>query len=78
MTKDPNELCCEYLFEVERLYGKDRANKSIADYDKGWFRVSIARKYSDGSIGNASMFANNIRRKEFERMIAELKKRAET
>ena len=63
----------EYKKEIERLYGKERADKSIFDYYNGWFKTGIATKYQDGSIGNAEFFIIRCRLKEFEVMISKLK-----
>jgi hypothetical protein len=61
-----------YKEQIERVYGKERADESIFDYDHGWFRIGIATKYKDGSIGGASFRIISVRLKEFEQMINRL------
>lgn len=62
-----------YKEQVERLYGKERADKSIFEYEHGWFRTGIAAIYKDGSIGNAHFHILPARLKEFEQMINRLR-----
>jgi hypothetical protein len=64
-----------YKKEIGRLYGQQIADKSIFDYDHGWFRTGIAVKYADGSVGGASFRVISSRLSEFERMINNLKDR---
>lgn len=56
MTTDkqmtPEELCLAYRAELERLYGKERAEKSHVSHYKGWFYIAKAIRYSDNSVGH--------------------------
>jgi hypothetical protein len=58
-----------YKEQIERLKGKDIADRSIFNYDHGWFQIGIAKKYRDGSIGGASFMVSKIRLKTIETMI---------
>jgi len=64
-----------YKEQIERLFGKDIADKSIFEYEHGWFRTGIAAKYKDGSIGNAQFYILSDRLKSFEQRINRLKER---
>ena len=75
MNLEAERLCSEYRKELERLYGKKVAEKSIVDYFRGWFRIGIARTYSDGSVGNADFVAQSYRKVAVIGMIARLKER---
>jgi len=69
------DLCQEWLNEIERLYGKDRRDKSNAYYDRGWYCIGLATKYSDGSIGCQDWMLQHYREKELIKIIETLKKR---
>jgi hypothetical protein len=49
----PQEICTEYREQLRRLYGDEIADKSQVDYIHGWFFIGIAKRYQDGSCGNA-------------------------
>jgi len=70
----PEELSKRYLAQIERIYGKAKAEKSICVYEKGWFYVNVARENKDGSIGNSRFDDMSVRRSELEKMIERLER----
>jgi hypothetical protein len=69
------DLCDEYRREIERIYGKETADKSVVEYGKGWFYIGLAKTFRDGSIGCARLYAQNYRKKDVIKMLSELKLR---
>jgi hypothetical protein len=70
----PDELCIAYREELRRLYGDEIADKSRIDYGHGWYYVSKAKRYSDGSIGVWSV-ANAYHKKQMLKMLEVLRAR---
>jgi hypothetical protein len=66
-----DRLCAEYRQELARLYGADRAEKSRVDYHGGWYYISTARRWPDGSVGTLGR-TSAYREKQVREMLATL------
>lgn len=72
----PTEVCALYKKQLWRVYGKEICEASRVDYGRGWFYIGLAKRYSDGSVGNADMFVQTHRRKKVLEMIGILSQRS--
>lgn len=73
---DPLEICIEYQRLLWRIYGREIAEASRVDYGRGWFYIGLAKRYQDGSVGNADMFVTTYRKKKVLEMIDNLRLRS--
>ena len=71
----PTMICALYRQQLWRVYGKEICEASRVDYGRGWFYIGLAKRYSDGSVGNADMFVQAYRKKAVLEMIDNLRKR---
>jgi hypothetical protein len=57
----PDELCAAYREQLRRLYGDEIADRSRVSHARGWYYISKAKMWPDGSIG-ACQVANAFRK----------------
>ena len=67
-------LCDLWLMEVRRIYGEEIADESIANHVRGWYYLSVAVRYKDGSV-NAKFYRQTFRRSQVIEMVEDLRKR---
>lgn len=71
----PDDICKEYLREIARTLGQDRADASSVYYVKGWYYLNISSRWHDGSIGTGGRHPACLRRSEVLMRIKALKTR---
>lgn len=47
----PTEIVDEFIRELARVYGRERADLSRVFYNHGWFYIQVARKTPSGDYG---------------------------
>ena len=68
-----DDICYEYLNEIARTLGQDRADRSNVYWRGGWFYLNIASRWKDGSVGTAGRSPQCLRKKEVLRRIETIK-----
>lgn len=78
MKPEDQKVIDDYREALRTVHGSDIANFSELQYERGWFYLNVARKYSDGSIGTDTSIFGNIayRRKQVIKRTENLKSRA--
>jgi hypothetical protein len=78
IKKDENEAICKaYLDALRAVHGDEIADETRCDYDKGWFYIDLAQRFSDGSIGTGGGIATAYRKNNVLEMTEELTRRAQ-
>lgn len=71
----PDDICQEYLTEIARTLGQERADASSVYYIKGWYYLNVSSRWHDGSVGTGGRPPTCLRKAEVLRRIETLKTR---